>query len=340
VFVSQGGETVMRFGGKKRTGLGKMQRKASTILFGGPPPPLPNRNNPAKSGGTSTAPAEAQPGGTWEKVSTAFLYPNRGGASTERGSGGGGGGSGGGKSGGGGGGGVAAAPPPLPPRYARENELREPEPEASVPHDVRELYAGVFAQLDRLRSPEWTDVTVSVSGVLFHAHRVVLAAWSAQLQQLLLRCPAQVQLGGMDADAFGLVLDYIYDPRQLELSMQTVAPVLVVAQRLGISAVKELCSSFLLRQLSTANCKHLHVLASTHGLAELKLSAWQLLSERPKDAEQPTPSALLLQVSRTSHRQPQFATAHSTPSAQEVVEQWAKRLNGVGAGLGAGQGAR
>ena len=136
----------------------------------------------------------------------------------------------------------------------------------------------------------------------------------------------------MDADAFELVLDFLYNPLRLDLSMQVVGPVLVVSQRLGIAAVKEECTNFLLRQLSITNCKHLHVLASTHGLAQLKQQAWELLCKRPEGSEQATPTQLLQQVARDCclSRQPQFSAAPTAPSAQDVVEHWAQRLNGAG----------
>ena len=176
-------------------------------------------------------------------------------------------------------------------------------------------------------------MSIIVSGVVFHAHRVLLAAWSPQLRELLLRSPTQVQLGGIDADAFELVLDFLYDPRHLKMSMQIVGPVLNVSQRLGIAVVKQECATFLLRQLSTQNCKHLHALANTYGIAELKRKAEILLDEHPNYSEQLTPTEVLQQVARDCRlsRYPQLSVSQSTPSAQDVVEHWARRLNSIGA---------
>jgi len=125
------------------------------------------------------------------------------------------------------------------------------------------------------------DITFLCQGKEFHAHKVVVSAWSRWLRALL--CEEQpsedvISLDVFDPVSFGKVLDYMYGV-PLSISVDTAEALIKVAHRLQLQALEESIWIFLMKIVDPNNAEQLHTLADRYDCPPLKLSAWRIMQE-------------------------------------------------------------
>nr|XP_014344570.1 PREDICTED: actin-binding protein IPP [Latimeria chalumnae] len=117
----------------------------------------------------------------------------------------------------------------------------------------------ILAQINKMRGRhEFCDVQLQVGEELFSVHRLVLAASSPYFAVLFAgrMCEASkdvVQILGVEADIFTLLLDFIYTG-VVNVTVSNVQELIVAADMLQLTDVVTICCEFLKGQMDPANC--------------------------------------------------------------------------------------
>ncbi|XP_059141363.1 ectoderm-neural cortex protein 1-like [Physella acuta] len=123
---------------------------------------------------------------------------------------------------------------------------------------------------------QYTDITISVGGQTFKAHRIILTSLSDffhPLMQLDDKGTGVVKLGNnIEPADFAVLLEFAYTG-QVEITTENVQNLLVSADYLQVDYVKHECIKFMQRYLDLDNIFDVLTLASNHSLVELKACA-------------------------------------------------------------------
>ncbi|XP_006824171.1 uncharacterized protein LOC102800530 [Saccoglossus kowalevskii] len=113
--------------------------------------------------------------------------------------------------------------------------------------------------MDKMRQKaEMCDLKLTAEGIEFPAHKVVLAAFSANFYQIFSLektcvCLSRVKLHGTSASIVGLVLDFLYTG-SITFNMDIVIHLLKFASSWKIPSLESYCYEFLHQQLTPENC--------------------------------------------------------------------------------------
>ncbi|KAI8520021.1 protein polyubiquitination [Branchiostoma belcheri] len=123
------------------------------------------------------------------------------------------------------------------------------------------------------------DLQVKVQDCTFHVHKTVLMETSDYFRAMLesgMRESREnsVQLQGFTAEAFQIVLDFMYESKPVKMD-DKLHGVLEMAQFLQMRPVLDYIKS----KLSCENCVHLYMLADTYVISDLKEAAAQLMGD-------------------------------------------------------------
>ncbi|XP_041460015.1 kelch-like protein 12 isoform X2 [Lytechinus variegatus] len=149
--------------------------------------------------------------------------------------------------------------------------------------DSRKPFVGSHAKsvllaLNDLRiKGQLCDVTLTVDGSLFVAHRAILAACSDYFcamftNQMSESSQSVVELRGLKATTMEVLLEFIYT-EQVDVTVENVQELLPAACLLQLKGVETRCSEFLKDQLDSSNCLGIKRFAETHSTAGLLAAA-------------------------------------------------------------------
>ncbi|XP_067003129.1 kelch-like protein diablo isoform X3 [Anabrus simplex] len=142
----------------------------------------------------------------------------------------------------------------------------------------------VLLGLNELRKEgHFCDVTLSVDGVKFPAHRNVLASFSPYFKAMFTSKLAEsrqavVAVNGVEAPMMSLLLDYAYTSTTV-ITRANVQSLLSAANLLQVLPVRDAACLFLERHMDTTNCVGIHCFAETHACTELQVKARQFTLE-------------------------------------------------------------
>lgn len=150
----------------------------------------------------------------------------------------------------------------------------------------------MFQSLNKMReNRSYTDVTLSVQGEVFHAHKIILATSSRYFDAMFSAgmkesSQTEVEVKGDDltVEAFRLLVDFVYTS-VLPVTETNVLDVLEAADQLEILSVVEKCSLFIMHNL-TRDKFHLETrlkiyrVADRHNLTELREQSLRSLALR------------------------------------------------------------
>ncbi|KAM3389964.1 hypothetical protein ACQJBY_011866 [Aegilops geniculata] len=144
--------------------------------------------------------------------------------------------------------------------------------------------------LDMLKGGEGADVTFTVAGQSFLAHRCVLAARSpvfkAELFGKMNETLAQsIKIDGMEPSIFEALLHFIYtdslsDDRHADDRHTEMQHLLVAADRYGVDRLMAICEGKLCRSISVQTVATTLALAEQHHCMHLKRACLEFLSSR------------------------------------------------------------
>lgn len=135
-----------------------------------------------------------------------------------------------------------------------------------------------FSAMNEMRkNGKLCDITLDVSGTEIPAHKVVLAASSAYFNamftnEMLEKSSTKIQMHDIDPMALSLLIDYAYTG-QISVNEDNVQTLLPVASLLQISAIRDACCTFLLRQLHPSNCLGIRNFADAHSCEQLQVTS-------------------------------------------------------------------
>ncbi|XP_071490292.1 kelch-like protein 12 [Diadema antillarum] len=149
--------------------------------------------------------------------------------------------------------------------------------------DARKPFLGSHAKcmllaLNDLRvRGQLCDVTLTVDGSMFVAHRAVLAACSDYFcamftNQMSESSQSVVELRGLKAVTMEVLLQFIYT-EQVEVTVENVQELLPAACLLQLKGIETRCSEFLKDQLDPSNCIGIRRFAETHSVPGLLAAA-------------------------------------------------------------------
>lgn len=124
-----------------------------------------------------------------------------------------------------------------------------------------------------LGSEELSDVTLVVGGERFHAHRVLLAAWSPPFRVMFTNgmretTSREVAVEDVGADAVRLMLKFMYTG-DIHVNSANALDVLAVATRFEIEPLVSFCESYLIASIKVRNCAVVLAAADRYSCREL-----------------------------------------------------------------------
>ncbi|GFN90259.1 kelch-like 25 [Plakobranchus ocellatus] len=142
------------------------------------------------------------------------------------------------------------------------------------------------ALAEERREAQFSDLTVSVGGVDFKCHKLVLAAISGFFRSLFSSgmkeaLEGRVVLHGFaghdfSSDVFTDLMKWLYDGN-LILSLENVFEILQLSDQLDIQVLFNECKEFLAQNLSVTNCVKVYNISVMHNYASLYKMSWDLL---------------------------------------------------------------
>ncbi|XP_065209109.1 speckle-type POZ protein B-like [Planococcus citri] len=138
--------------------------------------------------------------------------------------------------------------------------------------------------LERIRIDEdFSDVTISVNGKNYPAHKVILAAHSSVFKVMFKNDMQESQknyiiITDMEQETFEEMLHYIYTGEMRKLD-EWAFELLPVANKYDLKELKIACEELLLSKISADNVGKILVLADMHNAEELKANALRFIKE-------------------------------------------------------------
>ncbi|XP_075050652.1 kelch-like protein 26 [Mixophyes fleayi] len=143
----------------------------------------------------------------------------------------------------------------------------------------------LFERIGQFRSQrDLCDVTLEADGVLFPAHKVVLASASSYCKLLFANSKARdtIRLKNVRSKGLRNVLDFIYS-NKLPLCLANIEDTLKAAEVLLVREAVKLCFQFLEGSLNHETCLDILNIAMKHGLEELQQKASGYVGHHYKD---------------------------------------------------------
>ncbi|XP_047111182.1 kelch-like protein 12 [Schistocerca piceifrons] len=137
----------------------------------------------------------------------------------------------------------------------------------------------VLLGLNDLRNEGYfCDVSLSVDGVKFPAHRNVLASFSPYFKAMFTTTLAEskqsvVVVNGVEPSTMALLLDYAYTS-SVTVTRNNVQSLLAAANLLQVLPVRDAACQYLESHMDTTNCVGIHCFAETHACTELQEKAY------------------------------------------------------------------
>ena len=131
-------------------------------------------------------------------------------------------------------------------------------------------------ELDILRrTGEFCDITICVDSRLFPAHRCVLSSACLYFRVmfssgLIESKKDEIEIFGIDGDIFEMILTYIYTGSVAVIDLEDIQNLLVAANMLQVSSLKNFCSNYLQNRLDVSNCIGIYKLADMYNCMELE----------------------------------------------------------------------
>uniref|UniRef100_A0A2C9JVG8 BTB domain-containing protein n=1 Tax=Biomphalaria glabrata TaxID=6526 RepID=A0A2C9JVG8_BIOGL len=118
------------------------------------------------------------------------------------------------------------------------------------------------------------DVTLLIDRKRFPAHKNVLAAASPFFKAMFLSGMEEqkrdvIELHGMSSEIFSIMISFIYTGL-VKVDVDTCQDLLALADMLGVEDVVEICSQFLIDNISPQNCVGIYAFADAHNIKDLK----------------------------------------------------------------------
>lgn len=126
-----------------------------------------------------------------------------------------------------------------------------------------------------------SDVSITVKGKKFNAHKLVLAAGSPYFKAMFTgnlkeSKKSEITLDYLDHNTFELILNYVYTAR-IKVADDNVQSLFVASSFLQINKIQLKCSDFLKHRLAPNNCLGIGLLAEKHSCEDLKNSAMEYI---------------------------------------------------------------
>uniref|UniRef100_T1IJD8 Kelch-like protein diablo n=1 Tax=Strigamia maritima TaxID=126957 RepID=T1IJD8_STRMM len=143
-----------------------------------------------------------------------------------------------------------------------------------VYHQTAGHHANAFSAIQKMRqNGQLCDIRLIVGQVTLSAHKVILAASSAYFyamfnHEMVEKHQTEVVLHDMDFLAVQQLVDFAY-LGEITITEENVQVLLPAASLLQMTAVRDACCTFLLRQLDPTNCLGIRSFADTHACKEL-----------------------------------------------------------------------
>ncbi|XP_065209113.1 speckle-type POZ protein-like A [Planococcus citri] len=135
-----------------------------------------------------------------------------------------------------------------------------------------------------------SDVTISVKGKDYKAHKVILAARSSVFKSMF-RTDMQESKGNhititdINEDVFDEMYNFIYTGKTKNLEVLAFE-LLPAADKYDLEELKNACGRILLRKLSAQNVGKILILADMHNVEELKKNALRFIKANKTDCEE------------------------------------------------------
>lgn len=102
------------------------------------------------------------------------------------------------------------------------------------------------------------DVTITVDGQDFEAHKIVLSGCSPYLRAMFTNGMLEtekerVEIQGLDPCSMGQLIDFMYTS-MIEITVDNVQGILQGASMLGLHQLRKMSATFLQSQLTASNC--------------------------------------------------------------------------------------
>ncbi|XP_065209106.1 speckle-type POZ protein-like [Planococcus citri] len=146
------------------------------------------------------------------------------------------------------------------------------------------------SDLERIRIDEdFSDVTISVKGKNYPAHKLILAARSSVFKAMFKNNMQESQtnhitITDMEQETFEEMLRYIYTGKMPNLE-EWAFELLPAADKYDLKELKNACERLLLTEISAENVGKVLVLADMHNADELKAHALLFIKENSADFE-------------------------------------------------------
>ncbi|KFM57143.1 Protein roadkill, partial [Stegodyphus mimosarum] len=133
-----------------------------------------------------------------------------------------------------------------------------------------------------LDNQKFTDVTLSVHGTDFQAHRAILGARSPVFAAMfehdtVEKIQNRIVIEDFSSEVISLLLRYLYTDETSELTSQTCLALFVAADKYAVPKLKRICSKFLCSNLTTDMALGVLTVANLHEDEALKEAAVQLI---------------------------------------------------------------
>ncbi|XP_065204072.1 speckle-type POZ protein-like [Planococcus citri] len=131
---------------------------------------------------------------------------------------------------------------------------------------------------------DFSDVTISVKGKNYPAHKLILAARSSVFKAMFRNDMQESQknrivINDIEEETFEEMLHYIYTGKVKNLE-ESAFELLSVADKYDLKELKNACEGILLSKLSADNVGKILVLADMHNAEELKANALRFIKAK------------------------------------------------------------
>ncbi|XP_025059505.1 kelch-like protein 6 [Alligator sinensis] len=143
-------------------------------------------------------------------------------------------------------------------------------------HCIREGFKKLY------QNQQLCDATIVTEGQRFPCHRMLLAAVNPYFRAMFVNSfkeshDGEILMHDMDPFTLQTVLNYLYT-EEISITAESAQAVFVAASRLQILPLLEICTSFLLKEVSLKNCVKLYELGYAHNEQALLQAAMRHIS--------------------------------------------------------------
>ncbi|CAL1299508.1 unnamed protein product [Larinioides sclopetarius] len=133
-----------------------------------------------------------------------------------------------------------------------------------------------------------TDVQLKTKTKAFPAHKMVLCARSPVFKRMMTNDMKEknsncIEIGDMGDDVIQQLLLFLYSDNVENLQWEMATQLYYAADKYEVGRLKEVCSSFLLENLTPTNAGELLLLADTHSDGDLKKLTEDFILEHEKE---------------------------------------------------------